>query len=610
MSETPHFDTLVDIYEHATKEFSSRELFGTRKEGRWVWTTYAEFRDQVEAMRGGLAELGVGRGDRIVIISDNRVEWAVLAYACFTMGAVFVPMYEAQSEKDWKFIVKDCEGKILVAATKSILEKTKAFLTEIPSLQHIVVIESVSGAGSSVSSFASRVDHGRAKKVASIKAEPKDLACFIYTSGTTGDPKGVELSHGNFASNITAVHKIFPMEKDDRALSFLPWAHSFGQTCELHCLMSMGASMALVDNVSKLLEYLPEVKPTLLFSVPRIFNKLYAGIQKKVSERPEVLQNLVKTALKLTAKEREGKRLTVSEHLKLTLADRLVFSKARELLGGRLKYAFSGGAKIAVEVAEFIDSLGIMVYEGYGLTETSPISTANCPGARKIGSVGRAIPGVTIEIDPTAGHGGKGRVEGEIIVHGPNVMIGYHHREKENAEAFTKDHGFRTGDQGFLDPHGFLFITGRIKEQYKLENGKYVVPTPLEEQLKLSPFVLNAFVYGDNRPYNVALLVANVEAVKKWASGQGLSIPEAQLLEHPKVRELFKGEVTKYGEAFKGFEEIKDFTLVKEDFTTDNGMLTPSLKVKRRTVMEVYGKQIDGLYTKRAEKSSQAAASA
>ena len=607
----PTFETLVDLYQHATAEFESRELFGTKKDGRWVWTTYGEFRDQTEAMRAGLAEIGVGKGDRVFIISDNRVEWAVMAYACFTLGAVYVPMYEAQSEKDWEFIVKDCEGKVLVAATKAILEKTKRFLTEIPSLKHIIVIESVSGAGSQVSSYQSRIEHGRGKKLASIKASPSDLACIIYTSGTTGNPKGVELSHNNFASNVSSVHQIFPMDKDDRSLSFLPWAHSFGQTCELHTLFSMGASMGLCENVSKIIDNLAEVRPTLLFSVPRIFNKLYAAVQKQISERPEFVQNLVKTALTLTAKEREGKRLTVGEHVRLTLADRLVFSKVRERFGGRLKYAFSGGAAISREVAEFIDSMGVMVYEGYGLTETSPIATANCPGARKIGSVGRPIPGVRIEIDPTVGVGGKpGRVEGEIIVHGPNVMVGYHHRKEENDAVLRPDRGFKTGDQGFLDPHGFLFITGRIKEQYKLENGKYVVPTPLEEALKLSSFVLNAFVYGDNRPYNVALIVADLGAVKKWASGAGLSVPDAQLLDHPKVKELFKSEVAKYAAKFKGFEEIRDFAVIKEDFTTENGMLTPSLKVKRRKVMEVHGKAIESLYSRKSEKSSQASASA
>jgi long-chain acyl-CoA synthetase len=490
---------------------------------------------------------------------------------------------------------------VLVVATKAIDEKTARFKTEIPSLKHIVCLEG---------GYESLLGSG--KSVPSIKPQRDDTACLIYTSGTTGNPKGVILSHGNIASNITAVHDVFPMKEDDRSLSFLPWAHSFGQTCELHALYSRGASMALAESTQKILENLAEVKPTLLFSVPRIFNKLYQAVQKQISEKPPFIQNLVKAALKCTAKEREHQRLSMSEHLTLAAVDKLVFSKVRERFGGRLNYAFSGGAAISRDVAEFIDSLGITVYEGYGLTETSPISTANWPGERRIGSVGRAIPGVRIEIDPAVGHASKpDRVEGEIIVHGPNVMKGYFKRPEENAAVFTKDGGFRTGDQGFLDPAGYLYITGRIKEQYKLENGKYVVPSPLEEKLKLSPYILNALVYGDNKPYNVALLCANVDAVKKYAAEQGLgSLAVDALLEHPRVRDLFKKELEKYQEDFKGFEAVKEFAVIAEDFTTDNGMLTPSLKVKRRKVMEKYGKLVDGLYLKKRDKSQPSASQA
>jgi long-chain acyl-CoA synthetase len=376
-------------------------------------------------------------------------------------------------------------------------------------------------------------------------------------------------------------------------------------------LFSRGASMALCESTQKILENLVEVRPTLLFSVPRIFNKLYQAVQKTISEKPAVVQNLVKAALKCTAKEREHQRLTISEHLTLAAADKLVFSKVRERFGGRLKYAFSGGAAISRDVAEFIDSLGVTVYEGYGLTETSPIATANWPGERRIGSVGRALPGVRIVIDPTIGHGSKDRVEGEIIVVGPNVMKGYFKRPEENAQVFTKDGGFRTGDQGFLDPAGYLYITGRIKEQYKLENGKYVVPSPLEEKLKLSPYILNALVYGDNKPFNVALLCANLDAVKKFAEAQGLGSQSGDaLLENPRVRELFKAELEKYMGDFKGFEAVKEFAIIGEDFTTDNGMLTPSLKVKRRKVMEKYGKVVDALYTKKRDKREAAASQA
>jgi long-chain acyl-CoA synthetase len=428
--------------------------------------------------------------------------------------------------------------------------------------------------------------------------DTKDVACFIYTSGTTGNPKGVILSHGNIASNVSAIHECFPWSSMDRSLSFLPWAHSFGQTVELHGLLSMGGSLAICESVDKILDNLQETQPTLLFSVPRIFNKLYAAVQKQISTKPGFIRAMVKSALATRAKQRKGESPSMGEAIILALTDKIVFAKVRARFGGELSYAFSGGAAISTEVAEFIDGLGITIYEGYGLTETSPIAIANWPGNRKIGSVGKPIPGVKVKFSD----------DGEIIVYGPNVMLGYHNRKEENDAVFTSDGGFRTGDMGRIDDEGFVYITGRLKEQYKLENGKYVVPTPLEEQLKLSSCVLNVMVYGDNKPYNVALVVANVDAVKNWGADNGVaeSDPE-KLLAHAKVRALFKQELDHYGEKFKGFEGIKDFTLIAEDFTTENGMLTPSLKVKRRKVIERYGSLIEALYAKKKEKAPEPA---
>jgi long-chain acyl-CoA synthetase len=618
MRQTHRFETLVDIFKSSIKAFPDRELFGTKRSGHWQWTTYAEFGKETDQFRAGLASLGVKAGDKVAVIADNRVEWAVAAYACFGLGAALVPMYEAQLEKDWDFILRDCNASVAIVATSAIVEKCKKFLETIPSLKHIINLEHAPEANGAAKADgkkngASNIHDYRALletkgDVPAIQPKKEDVACLIYTSGTTGNPKGVILSHQNIASNVTAVHEVFPMTPEDRSLSFLPWAHSFGQTCELHALFSSGASMAICEAIPKLIDNLAEVQPTLLFSVPRIFNRIYASVQKTISEKPAFVQGMVKKAMASAAKERDGKRLTLSEHLLLTATDKIVFEKVRARFGGKLKYAFSGGAAISRDVAEFIDGLGIMVYEGYGLTETSPISTANYPKERRIGSVGRAIPGVRIFIDTTSTGGKKseaGREEGEIIVYGPNVMVGYHNRKEENDAVMTKDGGFRTGDMGYLDPHGFLYITGRIKEQYKLENGKYVVPTPLEEELKLSSFVANAMVYGDNRPYNVALIVVNVEAVKKWATKEGISTgsidSSEKLLAHAKVRDLFKAEVEKYSEKFKGFESVQDFALIDDDFTADNGMLTPSLKLKRRVVLEKHQPVIDALYKKKKE---------
>jgi long-chain acyl-CoA synthetase len=608
MSFEPRFATLVDLFEHAVKSFGPREAFGTKVGGRWTWTTYAEFGQQVDKVRGGLAKLGIGRGDAVAMVANNRVEWAVAEYACFGLGAAFVPMYEAQSPKEWEFIVRDCDAKLLFVASEAILAKARGLLDTIPTLRTLVVLGNWrspdNGAPGPVVSYASVVGSGHA--VESIRPAPGDMAALIYTSGTTGNPKGVILTHGNIASNVSAAHEVFPMELADRSLSFLPWAHVFGQTAELHALLSCGASMAICESTDKILSDLAEVHPTLLFSVPRIFNRIYAAVQEQLAARPKVIRVLVAEALKATAKERRGERLSMAELALLKTVDRVVFAKVRARFGGKLKYAISGGAALATEVAEFIDSLGIIVFEGYGLTETSPVVSTNIPGARKIGSVGRPLPGVRVEIDPATAErkpavGDRpAHVEGEIIVYGPNVMKGYLKRPEENAAVLTKDGGFRTGDKGFVDAQGFLYITGRIKEQYKLENGKYVVPTPLEEQIKLSPYVLNVMVYGDNRPYNVAIIVANVNAVRKWAEASQMHLlgSDDAVLADLRVRSLFEKEVEHYAGAFKGFEAIRDFSLVAGDFTVENGFLTPSLKLKRRKVLEVYGKLIDGMYAR------------
>jgi long-chain acyl-CoA synthetase len=623
MQFEPHYKTLVDIYDQSMSAYGARELFGTKSRGRWTWTTYAEFGAQVERFRGGLASLDVQRGDRVAIVSNNRVEWAVAAYACYGVGAALVPMYEAQNPKDWEFIVRDSEAKVFIVASEQLLAKGKHLLDTIPTLKSIVVIDGTPVG--TLTAYASLVASGRAAPA--IRPEPEETATLLYTSGTTGNPKGVVLSHANLATNVSAIRTAFPMLPTDRSLSFLPWAHAFGQTGELHCLFSSGASMAICEGIDKILDNLAEVRPTILISVPSIFTRLYVAVQQQLASRPRAIHKLVERALRAKDKDRAGKPLALYEMALVKLVDKLVFEKVRARLGGRLKYAISGGAALSREVAEFIDSIGILLFEGYGLTETSPVATVNTPAGRRIGSVGRPIPGVRIEIGPASGeHGSEGeasgtdhapaaadvplRQEGEIVVYGPNVMQGYFKRPEENAVVFTPGGGFRTGDMGYVDGDGFLFITGRIKEQYKLENGKYVVPSPLEERLKLSPYIANVMVYGDNRPYNVALVVANVAAVRKWAEASHVSPPRSldELLKDDRVRELFSKEIKTHDAEFKGFERIQDFALVPGDFSVDNGMLTPKLSLKRRKVIEVYAPLIEQLYGrgKRAPPESKA----
>lgn len=582
------FKTLVELWEQSTERHGPRELFGTKTNGAWHWITYAQFKLEVDALRAGLATLGIGQGDRVALIAGNRVEWAAAAYATFGLGATFVPMYEAQPVEDWAFILKDCEAKIVLGANAEVLDKIASVQQRLPNLTHTVGLDLPESDGRS---YKRLLATGKAQPHAVQHPGPDQDACFIYTSGTTGAPKGVVLTHWNIASNVIAAGEIFPLRPTDRSLAFLPWAHAFGQTCELHMLFSVGCSLGLNDEIPNLLPNLAEVKPTILIAVPRIFNRIYDGVNKQMTERPKLIQKLFSAGISAATKKKRGESLTLAEGLALAAADKLIFSKVRGRFGGRLRFSVSGSAALAREVAEFVDALGIAVYEGYGMTEASPVVSANCPDATRIGTVGKALPRIRIEIDRSATADEK---NGEIIVYGDNVMRGYHHREEEQQQVLMPDGGLRTGDMGFLDEEGYLHITGRIKEQYKLENGKFVVPSPLEEELKLSPYILNTMLFGLNRPHNVALVVIDEPAISKWAREKGLEIKD--FTNDPAVKELIGKELETRAHNFRSYEKPRAFLLIREDFTVENGLLTPSLKVRRNLVLGRYQPNLEALY--------------
>ncbi|UCF48335.1 MAG: long-chain fatty acid--CoA ligase [Myxococcales bacterium] len=595
MSEfQPKFESLVEVFNASTEKFGDRALFGVKRDGQWHWMTYGEWGDRVRRLRTALHNLGVEAGDRVAVIANNSPEWAMAAYATYGLGAAYVAMYESQLDKDWKHILNDCGAKVLFVANEQIAQRVRAFRGAVPELKEVIVLSGTPKGG----------EHAFADL---LQSEPSDLvdpgpdaiADFIYTSGTTGKPKGVRLTHRNLAYNVSAIHAVFPLEPDDRSLCFLPWAHSFGQTVELHGLISMGASLGLAEAVDKIVPNLAEVQPTILASVPRVFNRIYDGLHAKMNEEGGLKKKLFDAALQTAERRKqlaaEGKSSGWLD-FKFKVLDGLVFSKVRERFGGRLKYAFSGGAAISKEVAEFIDNLGITVYEGYGLSETSPIATMNYPGARKIGSVGKPIPGVEIEIDVAAT---EDPTQGEVIIYGHNIMEGYHNLDEANAEVLVEKggmRGFRSGDMGLIDDEGFLHITGRVKEQYKLLNGKYVVPTPLEEKIKLSPYISNVMVYGMNREFNVAVVIPDFEVLKGWAAEKGLDPDPASLAQSDEVRALIEEEVNRFSAEFKGYEKARKIFIGDEDFTTENGMLTPTLKLKRRVVLERYKDAIESLY--------------
>ena len=602
MAQT-RFNNLAGMQAVSCKKYADNKLFGTKTGGEWVWTKYAEFATQVEAFRGFLSSLGVQKDDRVAVVSNNRVEWAVGAFAAFGLGAWYVPTYEVTLPSEWKFILENSGAKVALAATNEIYETLHGFIGEVPNLERVIGFELDA---SHPDSLQKALKEGASNKVAMIEPGEDDVACILYTSGTTGTPKGVMLSHGNIISNVNAVHEVFPMSQDDCSLSFLPWAHSFGQTCELHCLMSMGAQIGIAESVPQLIDNLAEVRPTLLFSVPRVFNRIYDALQKRMEEDSAIKRFLftkgIDVARRRRALEEDNKRSAWLD-MQYRFFDSLVFSKVRDRFGGRLKYAFSGGAALSREVAEFIDDMNILVYEGYGLTETSPIATANFPGPnnRKIGTIGKPIPGVKIFICDEDQNVLPDEQDGEIVVVGPNVMKGYYKRPDADEEVMTTVNGeraFRTGDMGRRGADGFIRITGRFKEQYKLENGKYVSPSPLEEQMKLSGFISQAMLFGFNKPHNIAVVVPDMESLVKWAKQKGITdtTPEA-LVRNPEAEKLIQDEIVKFATDLKNYERPHRVLLVTDEFTPENDMLTPSLKLKRRNVITQYEQQIEELYS-------------
>ncbi len=598
MSTERAIQSLCELLDQSVARFASRTLFLHKSGLRWQETTYAEFAALVDDMSAGLATLAVGRGDRVAIISNNSLAWAVIAYATYAVGAAIVPMYESQRDAEWKFIVRDSGAKVLFAATPEIQARVSAFSPSIPSLLHVIGIED-----QAPTSYAALLSRGRQKPLSRISPVRGDTAALLYTSGTTGEPKGVVLSHGNILANVLPLRSIvaatIARPEQHRALSFLPWAHAFGHTVELHVLIACGGSLAIAESVDKIADNIREVRPTVLVAVPRVFLRIHAGVERLIAGRSRFVRWLFRRGLTQARLRARGEPLPALGNTLLFCADKLIFSRIRAGFGGRLRFAISGAAALPREVAEFIDAIGISVYEGYGLTETSPIVSANTPAGRKLGSAGKPLPGVRVVIDQSAS---VDEQSGEIVVYGENVMQGYYAQDQENRRVFAEGRGLRTGDLGYVDADGYLFVTGRIKEQYKLTNAKYVAPSPLEDRLRLSPFIDNVMVYGDNRAYNVALIVPDAQTVQSFAAAEGLtrrSLPS--LIEEPRVKQKFSHEIERLSSEFKGYEKVRSFAFVLETFSQENGTLTPSLKLRRHEILKRWGNLLEELYPANAD---------
>ena len=584
---------LIEMLENSRQLYGDRPLYGTKRDGIYEWTTYEQFSEKVDALRGGLASLGVSSGDKVAIICKNTEEWAVSAYATYGLCGQHIPMYETQMPSEWEYIIRDCGAKVLLAANSSIFEKTRNFPDQIDSLEHVILLTgSVEG---EVTTYEDLLKKGREKPVQKMEPESHAPMGMIYTSGTTGNPKGVILSHRNLIFECSVVIPLLGMSRDVRTLAFLPWAHVFGQVAEVHGIIGCGGSAGLVDDVNTLVDELGVVKPSVFFAVPRVYNRIYDRLQEQMKEKPGLIRALFYGGLKQAKREREGETLGFLDNLILLLARKIIFKKILNRFGGNLRIAVSGASALSPSVAEFINDIGISIYEGYGLSENTAALSLNYPGSRRFGSVGKPLPGVRIEIDKTVE--GSKEEDGEVRAYGENIMIGYHNLPDKTKESITEDGGLRTGDLGHLDSDGYLYITGRVKEQYKLENGKYVAPAPLEESLKLSSYIDQVMLYGFNRPHNVALIVVAMPAVTQYAEDLGISGSTEDILNEPRIRELFKEQLKHFGKDFKGFEHPQNFILLSEEWGIDNGLLTPTLKLKREVVEEKFKTEIEELFS-------------
>jgi long-chain acyl-CoA synthetase len=585
--------TLSELFLKAAS-YNKPDCLMSKIGGTYQPISTAELVDRVRRLSKALLGLGVEHGDRVALMSENGPHWPTVDFATLCAGAVLVPIYPTLLADQASYIAGNCGAKVVVAETAAHLEGFLAHADELPDVRHFVLIKGTSS-DPRVMTLDKLIEQGAGADAAEFEAraravQPDDLATFIYTSGTTGTPKGVMLTHRNIASNVSSGLSVLHLEPGFVVLSFLPLSHSFERTVD-YCYFLTGCTIAYAESVAVVAQNMAEVKPHVFVSVPRVYEKVYSKVQEGVAAGSPIKQKLFAWAVGLgrTALPYRLKRQKPPGFLgiQLGLADKLVFSKIKARLGGRFEFAISGGAPLARDIAEFFWGAGLPIYEGYGLSETSPVISVNTREHVKMGAVGQPIPGVEVRIAE----------DGEILSKGPNIMKGYWGMEKETAEVIDGEGWFHTGDIGEVDSEGFLRITDRKKELIINAYGKNVAPAPIENSLKGSRFISQAVVIGDRRKFLSALLVPDFEALKPWAEKQGIATGgNEQLIADPRVKELIGKEVTAVNANLAGFEKIVAWELLPNEFTLETGEITPTLKVKRRVVNQKYGDVIDRLY--------------
>ena len=592
--------TLGDIFYGTVDTLNKPEHLKVKRDGAWRGISSEEFRRAVEELSMGLRALGVEKGDRVAILSENRPEWAFADLAALTAAAVDVPIYATLTPSQVLYILKDSEAKVCFVSNLTQAKKIAEVKGRAPMLKHVIRMENGPGfpEGSvSLDEVRARGREALAKEPDAVRrraaeVKPEDLATLIYTSGTTGDPKGVMLRHSNLVSNTLSAHKVFAsLGPDDVALSFLPLCHVFERMAGHYLMLLAGATIAYAESVEKVPDNMGEVQPTVMCSVPRLYEKMYARVNEKVAGDPPLRQKIFRWAIGV-GRESFAHRVNKTQpgallKLKVAVADKLVFSKIKARTGGRLRLFVSGGAPLAREIAEFFGAAGLLILEGYGLTETSPVITVNRPEDLKPGSVGKPLENIEVKIAE----------DGEILTRGPHVMTGYFNKPEATAEAIDKDGWFHTGDIGIIDAQGFLIITDRKKDILVTSGGKNIAPQPIENLIKTNPFFAEIVMVGNKRNFPAALVVPNFDNLEKWARARGISVSSREdLIGKAEVKAHYEALVNELTKDLAQFEKIKKIALLDKEFTLEAGELTPTLKVKRRFVEQKYQAVIDDLY--------------
>jgi long-chain acyl-CoA synthetase len=569
-------------------------MMQSKRDGVWQSLSAAEVRRRVTRLSAELLRLGLTAGDRVAILSENSPEWAIADYACMAAGLVVVPIYPTLTPDQTRYILSDSGSRAVFVSNASQMEKVFSVHDQLKELGSVILMSGPMPPRPNVRGMDMMYGAGPlsapedAEFVARCRAvRPEALFSILYTSGTTGTPKGVMLSHRNLASNILGSLKL--VDENDVALSFLPLSHIFERMAD-YTFYYHGATVAYLANIDEVPQALAEVRPTVMCAVPRFFEKLYARVVEQVNAAPPLRRKLFWWALGVGKRRLafvlNGRAVPLGIAAQFALANRLVFAKMRARMGGRLRIVVSGSAPLARELAEFFLACDITLLEGYGLTETSPVLCANVPGAIRLGTVGKAIDGVELKIAE----------DGEILARGPNIMMGYYNRPEETAVALS-DGWFHTGDIGQLDADGYLTITDRKKDLLKTAGGKFIAPQPIENKLKMNPFVKNVVVLGDRRKFVSALVVVDLEKLAAHARGQGIAFGSPhELLENPRIVEFMQGQVDEWTAGLAHFERIKKVLLVDHDFSIADGTLTPTLKARRAVIERQFKEQIDQLY--------------